>query len=59
MARKTHESANGQANHGSGGSAGEAHGAAPIIDLETRVTEEDHTSLKLWLRMLSCTTRIE
>ena len=38
---------------------GHVNGAMPIIDLETRVTEEDHTSLKLWLRMLSCTTRIE
>jgi DNA-binding MarR family transcriptional regulator len=32
---------------------------APVLDLETRVTDEHHQSLKLWLRMLSCTTRIE
>jgi len=33
--------------------------AVPEFDMETRVTEEHHQSLKLWLRMLSCTTRIE
>jgi len=31
--------------------------AAP--DLATRLTSRHHQSLKLWLRMLSCTTRIE
>lgn len=31
----------------------------PALDLETRVTEDNHQSLKLWLRMLSCTTLIE
>lgn len=33
--------------------------AVSEFDMETRVTEEHHQSLKLWLRMLSCTTRIE
>jgi DNA-binding MarR family transcriptional regulator len=28
-------------------------------DLATRLTQDHHQSLKLWLRMLSCTTRIE
>ena len=28
-------------------------------DLATRLTEDHHQSLKLWLRMLSCTVRIE
>jgi len=30
-----------------------------LIDLETRVTKEDHQALRLWLRLLSCTVRIE
>ncbi|XHS76735.1 MarR family winged helix-turn-helix transcriptional regulator [Burkholderiaceae bacterium UC74_6] len=29
------------------------------IDLETRVVADDHQALKLWLRLLSCTTRVE
>ena len=29
------------------------------MDLETRVTEQDHQALRLWLRLLSCTMRIE
>jgi DNA-binding MarR family transcriptional regulator len=29
------------------------------LDLESRLTEDNHQSLKLWLRMLSCTTLIE
>lgn len=53
MARKTADSTNGQIHHNGAGHD------MPIVDLETRITEEDHTSLKLWLRMLSCTTRIE
>ncbi|MBV8633577.1 MAG: MarR family transcriptional regulator [Burkholderiaceae bacterium] len=53
MARKIAESTNGQIHHNGAGHE------MPIVDLETRVTEEDHTSLKLWLRMLACTTRIE
>jgi DNA-binding MarR family transcriptional regulator len=34
------------------------HEAVPTFDMETRVTAEHHQSLKLWLRMLSITTRI-
>ena len=30
-----------------------------IRDLESRVGEADHQALRLWLRLLSCTTRIE
>jgi DNA-binding MarR family transcriptional regulator len=30
-----------------------------VFDLETRLTQDHHQSLKLWLRMLSCTVRIE
>jgi DNA-binding MarR family transcriptional regulator len=30
-----------------------------VLDVESRLTEDDHQSLKLWLRMLSCTTLIE
>ena len=33
--------------------------AANGLDLATRLTGEHHQSLKLWLRMLSCTVRIE
>ncbi len=32
---------------------------AAIVDLESRLTDDHHQSLKLWLRMLSCTVRIE
>lgn len=28
-------------------------------DLESRVSDEHHQALKLWLRLLSCTTRVE
>ncbi|MGO4381581.1 MarR family winged helix-turn-helix transcriptional regulator [Pseudoduganella sp. RAF53_2] len=31
----------------------------PDFDLASRLTSDHHQSLKLWLRMLSCTTRIE
>jgi DNA-binding MarR family transcriptional regulator len=31
----------------------------PPLDLETRLTDEHHQSLRLWLRMLSTTTLIE
>ncbi len=31
----------------------------PVLDVETRLTDDNHQSLKLWLRMLSCTTMIE
>jgi DNA-binding MarR family transcriptional regulator len=30
-----------------------------LVDLETRATKDDHEALRLWLRMLSCTVRIE
>lgn len=30
-----------------------------VIDRETVGTEHDHTSLRLWLRLLTCTTMIE
>jgi DNA-binding MarR family transcriptional regulator len=33
--------------------------AAPALDVESRLTQDHHQSLKLWLRMLSCTTLIE
>jgi len=61
MARKAsgsteHHNGSGAAG---GGANGAGHGALPVVDLETRITEDDHTSLKLWLRMLACTTRIE
>lgn len=32
---------------------------APGLDLASRLTPDHHQSLKLWLRMLSCTVRIE
>jgi DNA-binding MarR family transcriptional regulator len=32
---------------------------AQVVDLESRLTRDDHQSLKLWLRLLSCTVRIE
>ncbi|MBC3930163.1 MarR family winged helix-turn-helix transcriptional regulator [Undibacterium curvum] len=30
-----------------------------VTDMETRLTADDHQSLRLWLRMLSCSNRIE
>ena len=33
--------------------------ALPEPDLESRVNDRDHQALKLWLRLLACTTRIE
>jgi len=33
--------------------------AAAVLDVESRLTEDNHQSLKLWLRMLSCTNLIE
>ncbi|MFC5478732.1 MarR family winged helix-turn-helix transcriptional regulator [Massilia suwonensis] len=30
-----------------------------VLDVESRLTDDNHQSLKLWLRMLSCTTLIE
>jgi DNA-binding MarR family transcriptional regulator len=32
---------------------------APVLDLASRLTQDHHQSLKLWLRMLACTVRIE
>jgi DNA-binding MarR family transcriptional regulator len=55
MARKAKVSASNGLLH----QAANGHDMHPVLDLETRVTEEHHSSLKLWLRMLSCTTRIE
>jgi DNA-binding MarR family transcriptional regulator len=34
-------------------------GGEPVLDLASRLTQDHHQSLKLWLRMLSCTVRIE
>jgi DNA-binding MarR family transcriptional regulator len=31
----------------------------PVNDLESRVNDGHHQALKVWLRLLSCTTRIE
>ena len=33
--------------------------AEPVLDLASRLTQDHHQSHKLWLRMLSCTVRIE
>lgn len=33
--------------------------ATALMDLETRTTVDDHQDLRLWLRLLSCTTRVE
>lgn len=30
-----------------------------LTDLETRLTEDSHQALRLWLRLMSCTVRIE
>jgi DNA-binding MarR family transcriptional regulator len=30
-----------------------------VVDMETRLRADHHQSLRLWLRMLSCTSRIE
>ena len=32
---------------------------ANVVDLETRTTTNDHQALRLWLRLLSCTVRME
>jgi DNA-binding MarR family transcriptional regulator len=34
-------------------------GTGVVLDLETRAKKEDHQALRLWLRLLSCTVRIE
>jgi len=41
-------------NNGSSG-----HGNNVVLDLETRAQKGDHQALRLWLRLLSCTVRIE
>ena len=33
--------------------------AAKPVDLETRLTDDHHQALKLWLRLLSCTNLVE
>lgn len=38
---------------------GQVPGGEGDLDMESRLTDEHHQSLRLWLRMLSCTTRIE
>jgi DNA-binding MarR family transcriptional regulator len=45
-------------NDGIEDSGGDQPAVAPF-DMESRLTQEHHQSLKLWLRMLSCTTLIE
>ena len=35
------------------------HGNGAVLDLETRAKKGDHRALRLWLRLLSCTVRIE
>lgn len=37
----------------------ENHNDESRLDLASRLTQDHHQSLKLWLRMLSCTVRIE
>ncbi|HEU4414018.1 MAG TPA: MarR family transcriptional regulator [Candidatus Angelobacter sp.] len=37
----------------------DAPASAAVLDLETRATRGDHQALRLWLRLLSCTVRIE
>jgi DNA-binding MarR family transcriptional regulator len=34
-------------------------GNSAVLDLETRANKGDHRALRLWLRLLSCTVRIE
>jgi DNA-binding MarR family transcriptional regulator len=34
-------------------------GAPKRVDMETRLTDEHHQALKLWLRLLSCTNLVE
>lgn len=41
------------------GAASEDFDAAACADHETRVDDGDHMALRLWLRLLSCTNRIE
>src|SRR5215831_7460761 len=39
--------------------AGSGNNHKTILDLETRAQKGDHQALRLWLRLLSCTVRIE
>jgi DNA-binding MarR family transcriptional regulator len=34
-------------------------GRPPPVDVEARASDEHHQAIKLWLRLLACTTRIE
>lgn len=36
-----------------------AHFIETVVDMEVRAHEDHHESLRLWLRLLSCSTRIE
>lgn len=38
---------------------GSGHANNVVLDLETRAKKGDHQALRLWLRLLSCTVRIE
>ena len=38
---------------------GSGHPGNVVLDLETRAQKGDHQALRLWLRLLSCTVRIE
>jgi DNA-binding MarR family transcriptional regulator len=53
MARKRAVNPDGQAD------AASEQAGVPALDVESRLTQDHHQSLKLWLRMLSCTTLIE
>ncbi|QNA89284.1 MarR family transcriptional regulator [Massilia sp. Dwa41.01b] len=44
---------------GANGSSATDDAAPAELDVESRLTDDNHDALKLWLRMLSCTTRIE
>ena len=39
--------------------SGSANNRRAVVDLETRAQKGDHQALRLWLRLLSCTVRIE
>jgi DNA-binding MarR family transcriptional regulator len=41
------------------GNNGSGHSNHEVLDLETRAKKGDHQALRLWLRLLSCTVRIE
>ena len=48
-----------RAEHLDLGRGGDVRSAAAPVDLEARVTDEHHQALKVWLRLLACTNRIE